>query len=66
MIADKSPYTASISERRLCLQKPQKQNNFTQKTIADGLEDRCEEVNSIFQHQKLSYILKIIKTEIIS
>lgn len=33
--------------------------------MVDGLKDKWEDVNSIYQYQKLLYLSEIIKTEIV-
>ena len=64
-LANERPYEASINSKRLRLQELQKANREAQE-LRQQKANSYEEINEIFYHQGLPFVLKAIWTELIS
>ena len=66
-LASKSPNKASIGSMKLRLQKLQEKNKQAQKLKTEQpIKDNLENINNMLHYQGLSYVSKIIWTELIN
>ena len=63
-LADENFYTASIGEMRLRLAKLQESDKKARTIGAEGM-DRYKDVDGVLYHQRLLFVLEIIRTELI-
>ena len=63
---DKDLYKISISGMRIKLLELQKSDEKTPKIMSKRLKNDYEEVDWVFYHQKLLFVLEVIRTELIS
>ncbi len=65
-LADKGPYTVSIGGMRMRLSELQDDDKKAMKLRSKGLPEGWEDIEQIFHYRGLPYLLKVIRSELIS